>query len=335
MRTWALAVTAAAMISTGCLGNHYVIPKRDLVALSQTPPEQRGQQVRIIQGFATDDGPPPAPEVHAGAIVVVDTSPGVGPAPRRGSAIHTSSGGRKPFRGNLAKAKADDSKAWIVIAGLAAFGLAVTEGARYDGWVRLHPMHPVHIYGPYGEYTWVPLAQLDPETARWARKAYVRDSEGPWAPLGRAPLDRVGLSYSFYLGAGEFESADQSDNTGFMSHIQFGVFPAQELGVQLDIGLGWTDNQSGNTIFDSRYALELDVLPVSAQRLHAGVFGQGGMSARFEDGFDGEDKTSPFFGGGALLQLEITTRLALSARAGMSHLYGDWVSDFGLGLSIY
>ncbi len=334
MRTWAFAVAALAAFSTGCLGNHYVIPRQNLIALAQTPPEQRGQQVRIIQGFATDDGPPPAPEVRAGAVVVVDTSPGVGPAPRRGRAIHTSSGG-KAFRGNLAKSKSEDSKAWLVIAGLAAFGLAVTEGARYDGWVRLHPMHPVHIYGPYGEYTWVPLAQLDPQTAMWARKAYVRDSEGPWAPLGRAPLNRRGLSYSLYLGAGEFESADESDNTGFMSHIQFGVFPAQELGIQLDIGLGWTDNQSGNTIFDSRYALELDLLPVSAGRLHAGVFGQGGMSARFEDGFDGEDKTSPFFGGGALMQLEITTRLALSARAGMTHLYGDWVSDLGLGLSIY
>ena len=153
--------------------------------------------------------------------------------------------------------------------------------------------------------------------------------------MGRAPLNRRGFTYSFYLGAGEFESADESDNTGFMSHIQFGIFPAQELGLQLDIGLGWADNDTGDTIFDSRYALEVDLLPVSAQSLHAGVYGQGGMSARFEDGFDGQDKSSPFFGGGALLQLELTTRLTISARAGMSRLYGDWVSDMGIGLSIY
>jgi hypothetical protein len=330
-------LVALVPFTVGCLSNHYVIPRRDLMAMSQQAPDERARSVRIIQEFSTSTGPPPAPETRAGAVVIVDPVPGpgvvgVGPSPRRRRGV----GGRKGFSSRkLAKAKADDSKAVVVLAVLAAFGLAATEGARYDGWVQLHPMHPVHLYFPDGSYTWMPLAQLDPETARWATKAYVRDSEGPWSPQGRAPLDRVGLSYSVYLGGGQFISGDGSSNAGFMSHIQFGVFPSQIVGINLDIGLGWADNAIGDTIFDSRYALELDVLPIAAGPFHAGGFGQIGTSYRLEDGVTGEDRYDLMFGGGGLLQLEWTTRLALSARAGVNRLYGEYVADFGIGLSIY
>ncbi len=329
----ALAFSGLVLLTAGCLGSQHVIPKGDLIALSQTDPQTRGEQVRVIQGYASDDGPPPAPEVHSGAVIIIAPVPDVTPGPTHsGRRARVSRGGRTKA---LAKAKADDAKAWIVVAALVAVGLAVTEGARYDGWVRLHPMHPVHIYGPGGHYSWVPLAQLDPETARWARKAYVRDTEGPWQHLGRAPLNRRGLTYSVFLGGSEFISADGSDNSGFLSHIQFGFYPMQTFGVQLDFGLGWADNLSGDTIFDSRWALELDLLPVSAGPFHAGVYGQAGMAARFEDGPSGQDKSDVLIGAGAKLQLELTTRLAITARAGLSRLYENSVADVGVGISIY
>jgi hypothetical protein len=40
-------------------------------------------------------------------------------------------------------------------------------------------------------------------------------------------------------------------------------------------------------------------------------------------------------GAGAIVQLELTTRLALTARAQASRFYESNVSDFSLGLSIY
>src|SRR5690606_27728348 len=122
-----------------------------------------------------------------------------------------------------------------------AGALVFTEGTRYDGWVGLHPMHPVHLYGPGGEYTWMPLAHLTPEVAAWADAAVVRQEEGPWRQLGRAPLNRRGLTYSLLLGGGEVSLIGDDPQPGFAGHIQFGFFPTQEVGVQLDLGFGWAE----------------------------------------------------------------------------------------------
>jgi len=313
-----------AIALTGCLGTSHRIPKRELHALASLPPEQRGERVRVIQGFAGDDAPPAAPRVHGGAVIVVHGPVHVGPR-----ATHRPGSSNK-----LAKIKAEKAKDWVILAALAAIGLAATEGARYDGWVKLHPMHPVHIYGPGGEYGWVPLAQLDADTAAWAQKAFVRPQEGPWTPLGRAPLNRRGWTYSVLLGSGEIPSTTGSNAAGFMSHIQLGHFPTRDVGVLFDIGLGWRDDETAKSVFNSRFALELQVLPVSAGRIHAGVFGQGGTAARFDDG-PGDDSRGVLYGGGGILQLELTTRLAITARAGLTVVHDETLSDFGVGLSIY
>jgi hypothetical protein len=313
--------------TTACLGNHYRIPKQDLVQLAQTDPQQRGERVRIIQGFGYDEGPPPAPRVGGSTVVVVHGGARVGgPRARRGPGFRPS---------KLAKAKKDDAKVWIAIAAIAAVAAATTEGMRYDGWAKLHPMHPVHLYDPWGNYTWVPLAQLTPELAMSSRKAWVRSREGPFIPLGRAPLNRVGWTYSLTMGAGEFVSVRDEQHAGFMSHIQFGFFPVQHVGILLDFGLGWAQNQVDETVFEDRNALEIQILPVSAGRIHGGAFGQLGAGYRLEDGATGSDKSGFFFGGGAMLQLELTTRLAITGRAGMTRIYGANSTDVTLGVSIY
>jgi hypothetical protein len=319
-----LVAVLTVIALTGCLGSAHRIPKRDLQGLAATPPEQRGDHVRVIQGFASEDQPPNAPRTQGNAVLVVHGPVHVGP--------HAS---HKPAnKAKLGKIKAEKAEHWIILAALVAVGLAATEGARYDGWVKLHPMHPVHLYGPNGEYGWVPLAQLDAETAAWARKAYVRPQEGPWTELGRAPLNRRGWTYSVLLGGGEIPSTTGSTEAGFMSHIQLGHFPTKFVGVLFDIGLGWREDETANTVFNSRFALELQALPVSAGSIHAGGFGQFGTAARFDDG-TGDDSRGALYGGGGLLQLEITTRLAITARAGLTKVHGETVSDFGLGLSIY
>lgn len=344
LRITLLALVAA--VSAGCLGNTHVIPRGELQALAHSDPETRGEQVHVVQQFMSADDPPAADRasgsVSGGVHVVVPVRVGPSRAPHRRTPPPTSVGqpGSKPSSSTPAKAEAKEAYVWIIVAVAAAVVLASTEGVRYNGTVRMHPMHPVHLYGPGGAYEGsVPLAYLDPDTAAWADRAVVRESEGPWQRLRRAPLDRRGLNYSLILGAAELPSAydetlGDAEERGFLSHIQLGYFPDTRLGFLLDIGLGWRNNRMNETLFDSRWALEGQFFPVTAGKLHAGLFGQVGFGGRLEDG--PEERTfSRLLGGGGLVQLELTTYMAITARAGLTSIHGFTSSDFGLGISIY
>lgn len=324
----AAVLVVGLMMASGCLSRSHVVPKGDLLALSQMPPEQRGQSVRVIQGFVSEDDPPEARGRSGGTAVVVVHGGGGG-----GGRHHSSAPARRSP--DTAKANADKAYVWIILAAAVAITAAVTEGARYDGWVQLDPQHPVHLWGPYNEYTWVPLAELDPQTAMWARKAIVRPGEGPFDRLGRAPLNRRGLAYGMTLGRTESPSIDGNEYAGFLSHIQLGVFFTKQVGLMLDFGLGWARNSSNATIFEDRNALELQILPLSAGKFHAGVFGQVGLGLRQEDGPKEISRRDTYVAGGGMLQLELTTRLAITARAGVTSIFGSTVSDLGIGLSIY
>lgn len=328
----AIALVAAASLLPACLSNSYTIPKRELRALAQSNPHTRGEQVRVVQNFVSQEQPPAAPPVYGHTTVVVYSGSAPAPPPRVRRGGSGSLGGKVQTQ---AKAEADDAAYWIIVAGLVAVGLAVTEGARFDGWAELHPMHPVHLYGWNGEYTWVPLAQLTPETAEWARRAVVVESQGPWRPLARAPLNRRGWTYAVLLGTSEVPLASGDTTRGFLGHIQLGHFFTRELGLLVDIGLGWADDPLGNVVFDARNALEVEYLPLALGRLHGGVFGEVGFGRRFDDSQAGDDLFGTLLGGGALVQLELTTRLAITGRAGIARAYGETISDLTLGLSIY
>lgn len=317
-----LVLLAAAMLATGCLSNSHIIPRSELQALAQTNPQTRGQRVRVVQGFHSDDEPPPAPRADTGTYVHVGVV-----TPVRSTSSY--SAGRPS-----AKSSADDAKFWIIVAAAIAVGAAVTEGARYDGWVELHPMHPVHLYGWDGSYTWMPLANITPETAAWARKAMVRPEEGPWHELGRAPLNRRGWTYGMLVGSAEVPEVG-GNSRGFTSHIQFGHFFTGQLGLLFDLSMGWAENSFGETISDVRTSAELQLLPLALGRLHGGGFGQIGLGNRLDDTLKGSDRSGSLLSGGGMLQLELTTRLAITARAGVTQIYGKQTSDFTVGLSIY
>jgi hypothetical protein len=342
MRTSLALTLGLALVSTGCLSRTHRIPKNELSKLAMTAPEQRGERVRVIQNLGHQNDPPEAGHVSSTTVVYVHTPVWVGGRPRarrRGPTAvkQTASGATKQTSrgfGNLGKAKSENAKAWLIVAGLAAVALAATEGARYDGWVRLHPMQPVHLYGPYGEYTVLPLAHVDPETAAWASRAYVREGEGPWQTLGRAPLNRKGFTYSVLLGSGEVPISGLGTDRGFLGHIQFGYFFTRQFGLNLDLAMGWTDDPNGATVYNSRTALELDGYLVKAGPLHAGLYGQVGVAGRSDDGIGVDDKSN-VLGTGAQLQLDWTTRLALTLRGGMTRMFGEWNSEIALGLSIY
>ena len=333
--------------SAGCPSTNHRIRHGDLMAMSQQPPEVRTQRIGVVQSLGDGDDPPaPVPYVESNTSVVIFAPIWVSGSPRGhhhhhshgggggGAVSHGGGGGGGNAGPGVAGAKKDAAKAVLVLAAVGAVAMALTEGTRYDGHVALHPMHPVHLWGPHGEYTWMPAAHLTPQVAAWADKAFVRDTEGPWTELGRRPLDRQGFTYSLLMGAGEVALIGADPEPGFASHLTFGYYFIHQLGLQLDIGYAWADDDLGNTVFDGRYSLELDFLPLSAGKFHAGGYGLAGLAYRSDDGIQHNDQDN-VLGAGGLLQLELTTRMALTLRLGMAHAHDETMSELTGGISIY
>jgi len=322
-----LVMFSASLMVTGCLSRSHVIPKRDLMALSTTPPEARGQRVRVVQSFAHEAGPPERAD-NGGAVIIG------GPVRTRRGGIR-GGGGRGGKGSKIAKMKADDAKAWFIAAIVVAAALAATEGARFDGWVNLNPGHPVYLFGYGGQYQIVRLRDITPEQASWARKAMVHPRDGTWRELERAPLNRQGWTYSVFGGAAQIPGIDGGLGRGFLGHIQFGYFFSESVGLNIDFGMGWRDNSLDQTIFESRNSLELQVLPLAAGIVHAGGYASVGYALQVDDRLGGGSRSSQVFAGGGMLQLELTTRLAFTARAGFANLQGHTVNEVAFGVSIY
>jgi hypothetical protein len=340
-----LAVTCLAAIAAGgCVAQTYRIPPAELARLAQTPPAERGQAVRVVQDLSNADEPPEVAPVTADTQIVivtpVDTSYGgpprpVGPAP---GPMPGKTGGGGGGGVNVGGGHADDAKAeaiaYLAAAVAAGIILAATEGERYDGWVQMHPMMPVHLWGP-GGYTVVPLAQIDPQTAMWADRAVVLPQEGPWRELGRAPLDRQGLTYSILLGASDVVSKSGGVDTGAGGHIMIGGYFTHMIGLLADFDFAWGPNQMQATNFAARASLELDVLPIDVGPLHGGLYGELGFVHRTEDGYIDADASSGRAELGTLIQVSVNTRLALTARLGLGQELGAQIRDIAFGLSIY
>jgi len=351
MRTLALFVA----LTVGCSTTSYKIPANELQRLAVTPPEQRGQHVRVIQQLGETDVGPAYPVEAQTQIVIFPEVNVYGPYERRryynygGSGGNVgASGGRSVAHGTPSSGgghsfgssgKAGDGKAEaiaiLVTAAVILVAAAAVEGSRFDGYAQLHPMMPVHLFGRDGGYTVLPLAWIDPQTAAWAEFGIVRNTEGPWTELERAPLDRVGFSYAMFGGIGSYKSADGSVENGTATTIQLGVFPDQRVGIMGSIFFGWRDNAANATLFESRYTLEVQGYPVVAGPLHLGLYGGGGAAYRWEDAIPGGNAGSLALIGGAMAQLDFNTRLALTARLGQTYAHDERMSDLLIGLAVY
>ena len=350
----AIHTAILALIATsGCLANTYEIPHSELARLVRIPPPVRGDNVHVIQEFGSDTPLDPTPPVTNDTLLEINVPVGVGPrGPVRpagsfdthpgghGGSIHGGAvGGVGGHGGGGSSLSGMDGKeaaiAMLVVATTAIVLLAATEAERYDGTVAIHPMFPLHLFGPNNEQAVIPLAALDPNAVAWAQRAVVAEQEGPWQWHGRRPLDRTGLSYSVLMGGASLVSADHSKNYGLGSHIQVGYYPTPVLGIVADVALGWRDNITDQTLFDSRYGVELDAYPIRVGALNAGVFGGIGVAQRFEDGLAGGDSSSKALTGGAQFQVGISTRLALTGRLGLIDDHGTTTNELMLGLSVY
>ncbi len=205
----------------------------------------------------------------------------------------------------------------IAASALVALVLAGTEGARYDGWAQLHPMHPVHVVGLDGSRAVVPLAQLDAATVEASDELVVSEDEGPFLRLGRAPLNRVGLAYGMEVGAATLRGPRGPVGAGFASHIQFGGFPLHGLGLLFDalLGVGDADAQR---IVNAQLSGEVQIVPFGVGLFEFGAYARVGGASPAQAG----DAWGLAAGGGVLAQLALTTRLALTVRGGL-----HWVND--------
>jgi hypothetical protein len=341
-------VLAASVLATGCASSTYKIPGYELERMAQQPPEARTQHVRVQQELGDADVGPAQPVTAETQIVIFPQINVYGPYERRryyqtGSTWgggHGGGGGSFRSGGSGLKLNgAGDGKgaaiAVLVVAAVALDAVAAVEGSRFDGYAQLHPMHPVYLVGRDGGQVVLPAAWIDPQTAAWAKYGLVRRNEGPWNQLERAPLDREGWNYSMFAGIGTFESADGSKDNGTATTIQLGYFPAHPVGIVGSIFFGWRDNAVNETLFESRYTLELQGYPIHTGPLQVGGYLGGGAAYRFEDGIDGGNSGSSALIGGGMFQLDINTRIALTARLGLTRAHGERMTDAMLGLSVY
>ena len=333
----ASVVLAVSLVSGGCGSSSFRVSSAELQRLAMIPPAERGRAVRVDEEI-NDTDMPAAQGVNEQTELVVYPSGNINVGGGGGGSYHGGGGGGgfPKFGGGGGDGKGA-AIAILVIAAVALIAVAAVEGARWDGTVQIHPMMPVHLFGRDGGYEVRPLAWIDPQTAAWADHAILRAPEGPWRELDRAPLWRTGLTYSMYGGKGTMRSVwgDLANGTAFT--IQAGVFVTQEIGIQGSIFFGWRDNREGYTMFESRYTLELDYLPITIGKFSLGGYAGGGAAYRFEgsDVRPGGNSGSSVYLGGAMFQLELHTRIALTARFGLSQAHDEHATDAMLGLSVY
>ncbi|HEX7599337.1 MAG TPA: hypothetical protein VF518_14065, partial [Polyangia bacterium] len=344
--------------SSGCLANRYTIPPHELARIAQLPPESRGNQVFVVQvqgerrAEAIDpDAPPLAPsdDLYAGEFADLGLQVGVNLAAEAvgGGGSPHAGGGWRSSGGGVSRPSAPPSAPWrssgggssksssssggnglgeaaaavviivIAVIVLAAAGFAVNEGVRYDGAVQMFAGQPVHLKDSSGGERVVALGDLVPADATQSVKAEVMDDEG-WGLrfIGRRPLDRKGFAFKLDMGSIRSLCACYSA-AGFASNIQFGYFPHQRLGLLLNLTLGGGSDGLGNTFSRHSISGEAQWFPLNLWRVHLGAFGHGGVQIASESNSD--SRTGPAFGGGLLLEIALTTRLALMAR-------GDWTT---------
>lgn len=280
--------------------------------------------------------------IGGGSSSVETVGPAASGAPRTGSAgssVGSSVGSA------LGKADRDSARAAaaMIIASAIVIGaaLAVSEGARYDGTVAVHPHHPVHLLGDGGDRI-VALDELQLGDLRDDAAVILEGTEGAGMWLrGRAPLNRPGFTYSMGGGYSGLQLRQGALVSGGSAELGLGVFMSDWLGLlwrtQFIDGI-----QSGGDYVGIRTGAEVQAIPIALGRLHLGGYGSLGYEFAKAGGgalpFTNDDRLS--FGGGAVIEFEWTTRLAVYFRYGLQTALvggdtGTWMTGGSLGLTVY
>jgi hypothetical protein len=211
---------------------------------------------------------------------------------------------------------------------LIAVGVAASEGVRFDGFIEMSPDQPVHLHDQGGSERVVALGALTPTDVATTTEAIVMDDEGYGLRRIQHVLDRRGFAFKLDFGRVAFEQATSSaTDAGPVAHLQLGYFFAPAFGVLLTAALGGASDGFGAVLTRHEVGLELQSLPLAAGPLHLGAYANGGYAMAATTAGGGAAEYGSSFGGGALVELDLTGRLALMVRAG-----GD-LASFGDGWS--
>ena len=248
------------------------------------------------------------------------------------------SGKSMPIKGS----KVDDMKDAAVIATLVGvatgIGVAASEGARFDGTVATDPNQPLTLKWNDGRTLYLNLAELHPTHLPNIKEAYLNDDEFyGLRRLRRGPLDREGGAFELALGSrGARFTAGRVQS--FASRLALGYFPVHWAGVLAAADVNFGTAPSGADFFSGYWSLELQAMPLALGKLHLGGFASAGYVSKFLEGVN--DATGEGYSFGALMQIELTTRLALTGRFTWDFHpdeLGNRDPSFGalVGLSVY
>ena len=230
----------------------------------------------------------------------------------------------------------------VAVATTAMVVVAPVEGRRYDGWLSLDQEQPVLMLERGGGAYWTPLSSITPADVESVRHAVVVD-QGTTKRLGRAPLTRDGLAYTLEMGAATPSTRDGLGDWAYQARVALGGFVTQEVGL-LGGGQFSAGDQDG-VLFNGRVFIEGQLLPLSVGRLHAGGYVETGAVLLLHDRPGATDNGGGWYpGAGALVQVDVSTRLALTLRGGASWLptfdgaareSRAWAPEIAVGLAVY
>lgn len=214
------------------------------------------------------------------------------------------------------------------------FVVAAVEGTRYDGWVSADPDRSIHLYRRDGQWLSIPVYALEPELAEWADGALLDDEDpgGSLRRLQRAPLDRRGFSIGVETGVIGVTSPSEDRLVGGGARFTLGGFPIQHLGLYALL-----DFATVSDTIDVRYGGQLQGFFPALGIAHLGLYGEiGGVGRRADLPDDTTEHDRRLFGGaGALLQLDVNTRVALTLRGGIWSTSGHVLPEATLGLTVF
>jgi hypothetical protein len=336
-----LALLACVLV-TGCLAHDYEIGRDELQRLLALPSEERGGEIRVTQqtSFSSDlrSGDPRADltlELSAEEAYPSDWN---GHHRDHHERKHDDAGG------------AQEALAAIVVGAVVASTVlvtaAATEGARFDGWLAAPVTQPLLLIDGAGQRRWSRLDALTVADLTGVDHAVLPELGSELVRLGRAPLDRRGFVYQLELGTSELDLGSSGATLGSAGRAALGFMPRQDFGLLLGAAFGTasaapaspaTDSGTGlATQGDAQPGDELDVeyrgfllaeyWPLHVRRLHLGAFAELGTGRALRSGAArGQRGDEPFarrsvsgttLGAGLALQLELSTRLAATLRAG-------------------
>jgi hypothetical protein len=248
------------------------------------------------------------------------TPSGGGSSSGGGSGINFSGGGGG---GNGGEAMVVLAVVLAAIAVVMAISLVSSEGLRFDGIAQMSPWQPVHLKQRRGDELVIALGDLTPVAIDGTVEAKVMDDEG----YGIRTLDHLRLDRRwapvFKLDAGSMTFARGGGvHSGIITDMQFGMFVRPWLGLLLTAGVGGAGDEYGATLTRHTFGFEAQSLPMALGPLQLGGYFNVGAAAIAStvDG-SGDVEWGNAIGGGVLGELQVTSRLALTVRAGANEAF--------------